>query len=110
MTSLNKSIANSPDGHTLLMFENWQLMDSSVFAQQAETGSYEPLKVVTSKEATPVSGNITFQVSRCSRFAVNDLHNAYLYLEVERSFVFTTSGAITNPIQVFIGTNTQVIS
>jgi hypothetical protein len=103
MTSLNKSVANSPDGNILSMFEYWQLMESSVYTQQAETGLYNPMKVVTSREATPVSGNLAFQVSPGSRFAVNDLHNAYLYLEVERNFVFTTGGAIVNPLLTLIG-------
>jgi hypothetical protein len=76
MTSLNKSGVNSPDGHTLSMFEYYQLLESSVYAQQAEVGSYDPIKVVTSKEATPISGNLTFQVSPGSKFAVNNLHNA----------------------------------
>ena len=63
MTSLNKSVANSPDGNALSMFEYWQLLESSVYTQQAEVGSYDPIKVVTSKEATQISGNLTFQVS-----------------------------------------------
>jgi hypothetical protein len=93
MTSLNKSIANSPDGNILSMKEYWELIESSVFTQQAETGSYDPIKVVTSKEATPVTGNLTFQVSPGSKFSVNDLHNAYLRLDVERKFIYTNSGA-----------------
>jgi hypothetical protein len=80
MTSLNKSVANSPDGNVLSMFEYWQLLESSVDTQQAETGSYDPIKVVTSKEATPNSGNLTFQVSPGSKFAVNDLHISYIRL------------------------------
>jgi hypothetical protein len=105
MTSLNKSVANSPDGHTLSMFEYWQLLESSVYTQQAETGSYDPLKMVTSKEAVPISGNLTFQVSPSSRFAVNDLHNAYLLLEVGINFIYTISGAdgLTADIILFIG-------
>jgi hypothetical protein len=103
MTSLNKSVANSPDGNVLSMFKYWQLMESSVYSQQAETGSYNPLKVVTSKEATPISGKMTFQVSPGSRFAVNDLHKPYLYLEVGRNFVFTTGGAIGNRLITLIG-------
>jgi hypothetical protein len=50
------------------MYEYWQLIESSVFTQQAETGSYDPIKVVTSKEATPISGNLTFQVSPVQDF------------------------------------------
>jgi hypothetical protein len=50
MTSFNKSVSNSPDGHTLLMFEYWQLIESSVYTQQAEVGSYDHIKVVTTKE------------------------------------------------------------
>jgi hypothetical protein len=60
MTSLNKSVANSPDGNTLSMFEYWQLIESSVFIKQAETGSSDPIKVVTSQEATQMSDNLTF--------------------------------------------------
>jgi hypothetical protein len=93
MTSLNRSVANSLDGNVLSMSEYWQLMESSVYTQQAEVGSYDPIKVVTSKEAVPISGNLTFQISPGSRFAVNDLHNAYLRLEVERNFLYTNSGA-----------------
>jgi hypothetical protein len=78
MTSLHKSVANSPDANSLSMFEYWQLMESSVYTQQAETGSYDRIKVVTSKEAVPISGNLTFQISPGSRFAVNDLNNAYI--------------------------------
>jgi hypothetical protein len=78
MTSLTKSVANSPDGYTLSMYKYWNLLESSVYAQQAEIGSYDPIKVVTSKEATPISSNLTFQVSPGSKFAVNDLHNAYI--------------------------------
>jgi hypothetical protein len=52
------------------------------------------LKKVTSKEAVPISGNLTFQVSPSSRFAVNDLHNAYLLLDVERDFIYTKQGAV----------------
>jgi hypothetical protein len=63
MTSLNKSAVNLPDRQTLSIFEYWQLLESSVYTQQAETGSYDPLKTVSSKEATPFSGNLTFQVS-----------------------------------------------
>jgi hypothetical protein len=61
--------------------------------------------VVTSKEATPISGNFTFQVSYGSRFAINDLHTAYLLLEVERTFIYTRSAddAIANDINVFFG-------
>jgi hypothetical protein len=91
MTSLNKSVANSSDGHTLSMFEYWDLLESSVYTQQVQVGSYDLIKVVTSKEATPISGSLTFQASLGSRFAVNDLHNAYLHLEVERNFNYTNS-------------------
>jgi hypothetical protein len=77
MISLTKSVANSPDGNILSMFEYWELLESSVFTQQAETGSYDSVKVVISKKATPISGNLTFQISPGSKFAVNDLHNAY---------------------------------
>jgi hypothetical protein len=42
MTSLNKSVANFPDENTLWMYEYWQPIESSVFTQQAETGSYFP--------------------------------------------------------------------
>jgi hypothetical protein len=93
-TSLNKSVTNSPDGNTLSMYEYWQLIESSVFNQQAETGSYDPRKVVTSKEGTPISGNLTFQVSPGSKFAVNDLYNAYVRLEVERAFIYTNNAGI----------------
>jgi hypothetical protein len=74
--------------------------------------SYDPFKVVTSKEGTPISGNLTFQVSLGSRFAVNYLHNAYLHLEVERTFIYIRSdvGAISNDINVFLVINTPVIS
>jgi hypothetical protein len=103
MISLNKSVSNSPDGHTLSMFEYWQLLESSVYTQQTETGSYDPIKVVTSKEATPISGNLTFQVSPGSKFAGNDLHKANLHLEVERTFIYTRSaaGAIGSNINIF---------
>jgi hypothetical protein len=93
MTSLKKSVANSPDGNILSMKEYWELIESSVFTQHAETGSYDPIKVVTSKEVTPFSDNLTFQVSPRSKFSVNDLHNAYLRLDVERKFTYTNSGA-----------------
>jgi hypothetical protein len=68
MTSLNKSGANSPDGNTLSMFEYWKLIESSVYTKQAETGSYDPIKVVTSKEATPISGNLIFKYIRVQDF------------------------------------------
>jgi hypothetical protein len=42
--------------------------------------------VVTSKEVTPVSGKLAFQVSPRFKFSINDFHNAYLHLEVERKF------------------------
>jgi hypothetical protein len=105
MTSLNKSVANSPDGNTLSMKEYWKLIESSVYTQQAETGSYDPIKVVTSKEATPVSGNLIFQVSPGSKFSVNDLHNAYLLLDVERKFLYTNigAGALANDLLSFVG-------
>jgi hypothetical protein len=74
------------------VFEYWQLIESSVYTQQAETGSYDPIKVVTSNEATPVSGNLTFHVSPGSKFSFNDLHNAYLYLDIERKFTYTNGG------------------
>jgi hypothetical protein len=103
MTSLNKSIANSPDEHTLSMFDYWKILESSVYTQQAETGSYDPIKLVIYKETTPISGNLTFQVSPGSRFAVNDLHNSYSRLEVERTFLNIKSygGAIN--AQIFLG-------
>ena len=63
MTSLNKSITNSPDLYTSSLFEYWQLLESSVYTQQAETGSYDPIKVVTSKEANPIARNFTIQIS-----------------------------------------------
>jgi hypothetical protein len=105
MISLNKSVANSPDGNILSMKEYWELIESSVFTQQAETGSYDPIKVVTSKEATPVSGTLTFQVSPGSKFAVNDLHNAYLRLDVERTFIYTnnTGAAVGQNLVAFVG-------
>jgi hypothetical protein len=71
--------------------------------QQAETGSYDPIKVVTSKEATQISGNLTFQVSPGSRFAVNDLHNSYIRLEVERIFLYTRSAAGALNPNIFLG-------
>jgi hypothetical protein len=77
------------------MKEYWELMESSVYSLQTETGSYDPIKVITSKEATQVSGNLTFQISPESKFSVNDLHNAYLSLDVERKFIYTNSGAGT---------------
>jgi hypothetical protein len=63
MISLYKSDANSPDWPTLSMLEYWKLLESSVYIQQDETGSYDPIKLVTSKEATPIHDNLTFQVS-----------------------------------------------
>jgi hypothetical protein len=75
MTSLNRSVAHSPDGNTLSMFEYYQLLESSVYAQQAETGSYDPIKVVTSKKATSISGNLSFQVSTSSRFEYHLYHS-----------------------------------
>jgi hypothetical protein len=42
--------------------------------------------VVTSKKTIPISGNLTFHVSPGSRFAVNDLYNPYLRLELKESF------------------------
>jgi hypothetical protein len=83
----------------------WQLLESSVYTQQDETGSYDPIKVVTSKEATPISGNLTFQVSSGSRFDVNDLHNSYIRLEIEKTFIYTNSanGTISDDMIVFIG-------
>jgi hypothetical protein len=61
--------------------------------------------VVTYKEDTPISGNLTFQVSPRSSFAVNDLHKAYLSLEVERTFSYTNSagGAIAAELIIFFG-------
>jgi hypothetical protein len=105
ITSLNKSIANSPDGHTLSMIEYSQLLELSVYTQQAETWSYNPLKMVTSKAAVPISGNLTFQVSPSSRFAVNDLHNVYLLLDVERDFIYIKqgAGALATDTIVFVG-------
>jgi hypothetical protein len=103
MTSFNKSLANSPNGYTLSMFEYWDLLESSVYTQQAEVGSYDPLKVVTSKEATPVTDNLTFQVLPGSKFAVNDLHNSYIRLEVARTFLYTTSGAAAVNARIFLG-------
>jgi hypothetical protein len=87
------------------MCEYWQLLESLVYIQQAETWSYDPIKVATSKETTPISDNLTFQVSPSSRFAINDLHNSYLHLDVERIFIYTKlgAGAITNDINVFVG-------
>jgi hypothetical protein len=103
MISLNKSVANSPDGHTLSIFEYWQLLGSSVYTQQGETGSYDPIKVITSKKATPISGNLTFQGSPGSRFNVNDLHNSYIRLEVERTFLYTKSGDGAVNANIFLG-------
>jgi hypothetical protein len=105
MTSLNKSVSNSPDGNVLSMMEYWQLIESSVFIQQAETGSYDPIKVVTSKEATPVSANLTFQVSPGSKFSINDLHNAYIFLDVERTFIYTNNAgaAVGQNLVAFVG-------
>jgi hypothetical protein len=110
MTTLNKSVVNSPDGYTLSMFEYWDLLESSVYTEQAEVGSYDPIKVVTSKETTPVTGNLTFQVSPVSRFAVNDLHNSYLRLEVERTFLYTNSVLQLWTLKFFLVINTPLIS
>jgi hypothetical protein len=105
MTSLNKSVANSSDWNTLSMLEYWQLLELSVYTQQAKTGSYDPIKEVTSKEANPISGNLTFQVSPGSKFAVNDLHNAYIGLNVERTFIYTNNAgaAVAHDLVAFIG-------
>jgi hypothetical protein len=65
-------------------------------------GSYDPIKVVTSKEATPVTINLTFQVSPGSRFAVNDLHNSYISLEVERIFLDTKSTGGAAALNIFL--------
>jgi hypothetical protein len=104
MTSLNKSVANSPDGYTLSMYEYWDLLESSAYAQQAEVGSYDPIKVVSSKEATPISVNLTFHISPGSKFVVNDLHNAYIPLQVERTFIYTNSAgsAVAHDLLVFV--------
>jgi hypothetical protein len=109
MTSLNKSVANSRNGNILSMKENWEFIESSVFTQQVETGSYDPIKVVTSKEATPISGNLTFQVSPGSRFVVNDLHNAYLYLDVERTFLILKVQEGLLLLKFFLEINTPLI-
>jgi hypothetical protein len=87
------------------MKEYWKLIESSVYTQQAETGSYHPIKVVTPKEATPVSGNLIFQVSPRSKFSVNNLHNAYLLLDIERKFLYTNSGAdaLRDDTLIFVG-------
>jgi hypothetical protein len=105
MASLNKSVVNSPDGNILSMKEYWELIESSVFTQQTETGSYDPIKVVTSKEATPISGNLTFQVSPGSKFAGNDLHNAYLRLNIQRTFIYTNNGGapVAQNLIAFVG-------
>jgi hypothetical protein len=103
MTSLHKSVANLPYGHVLSMIEYQQLLESSVYTQQAETESYDPLKVVTSKKAPPISDNLTFQVSPGSILGVNDFHNAYLCLEVERIFLYTKSAGGACKANIFHG-------
>jgi hypothetical protein len=46
------------------------------------------------KEATPTTGNLTFQISSGSKFDVYDMHNAYLQMRVNKFFTFTFKGAI----------------
>jgi hypothetical protein len=65
--------------------------------------------MVTSKEAIPISGNFTFQVSPSSRFAGNDFYNAYLRLFFERTFTYTNSGAVNEPIKVVSQVQYQII-
>jgi hypothetical protein len=56
MTSLNKSIANSPDGDCLSIEDYWSKIESSVKIQQSEGGSYYPISRMVPKEATPTTG------------------------------------------------------
>jgi hypothetical protein len=61
--------------------------------------------VVTSKETTPISANLTFQVSPGSKFSVNDLHNAYIRLWVEKTFQYNnnTGVAVAHNLVAFVG-------
>jgi hypothetical protein len=43
------------------------------------------------KEATPTTGNLTFQISPGSKFDVYDSHNAYLKMRVNRFLTYTCS-------------------
>jgi hypothetical protein len=55
------------------------------------------------KEATPTTGNLTFQKSPGSKFDVYDMHNAYLKMRVTRFLTYTTDIQLAASTIVFIG-------
>jgi hypothetical protein len=58
---------------------------------------------MVNKEATPTTGNFTFQISPGSKFDVYDMHNAYLKMRVNRFLTYTCSNAANQKLIVFIG-------
>ena len=103
MSAINHTIANSHDGNTLSMFEYWDFMRMNVNVQQTEGGSYVPLINVKDKEATLILSKFTFQISPSNKYAVNSMYNAYLKLNIERTFLFNTDNATDILTHIFLG-------
>jgi hypothetical protein len=55
------------------------------------------------KEATPTTGNLTFQISPRSKFHVYDMHNTYLKMRVNRFLTYTRDADPSQSTIVFIG-------
>jgi hypothetical protein len=55
------------------------------------------------KEATPTTGNLTFQISPGSKFDVYDMHNADLIMRVNRFLIYTRDEDPSAALIIFIG-------
>ncbi|GMO12401.1 MAG: hypothetical protein Ta2E_00220 [Mycoplasmoidaceae bacterium] len=73
MTSLNKSVPNTPDVNMLQMYDYFALNESFAKGQNEEGGPYNFIISNVPKEATRTSGNLTFQISpmECMMFMIS---------------------------------------